>query len=129
MRHAPAFFEVDPRITRDSVIVLMYDATLDRTTNDSGKVSNNTWGELQQLNFVDHLGNETEYKIPSLSEIIEWGRGKTIINLDRKDVPLDMTTNIIREMDTESYVLVTVHSAKQSRFYLEKYQITSFQHL
>lgn len=32
----PAFFEIDPRLTKDSVIVLMHDATLDRTT--TGKV-------------------------------------------------------------------------------------------
>ena len=32
----PAFFEVDPRLTKDSVIVLMHDATLDRTTDATG---------------------------------------------------------------------------------------------
>src|SRR5687768_7040929 len=32
LRHTPATFEIDPRLTKDSAIVLMHDATLDRTT-------------------------------------------------------------------------------------------------
>src|SRR5687768_53041 len=32
LRYTPAFFEIDPRLTKDSVVVLMHDATLDRTT-------------------------------------------------------------------------------------------------
>src|SRR5690625_6195678 len=47
-RHTHAFFEVDPRITKDGVIVLMHDVTLDRTTNGTGKVSDYTFEELQE---------------------------------------------------------------------------------
>lgn len=36
LRYTPAFFEIDPRLTKDSVIVLMHDATLERTTNGTG---------------------------------------------------------------------------------------------
>src|SRR5690554_341347 len=39
LEHTPAFFEIDPRLTKDSVVILMHDATLDRTTNGTGKVS------------------------------------------------------------------------------------------
>src|SRR5690554_973672 len=35
----PVFYEVDPRLTKDSVIVLMHDETLDRTTNATGRLS------------------------------------------------------------------------------------------
>jgi len=42
LRYTPAFFEIDPRLTKDSVIVLMHDPTLERTTNGSGKVSDFT---------------------------------------------------------------------------------------
>ncbi len=120
LQHTPAFFEIDPRLTKDSVIVLMHDVTIDRTTNGTGKLSDYTWNELQQFRLKDHLGNVTEHRIPSLEEVIEWARGKTIINLDRKDVPPEMTAAIIEKHQAAGFVMVTVHSAAQARFYLEK---------
>ena len=39
----PSFFEIDPRLTRDSVIVLMHDATIDRTTNGSDGSRTTPW--------------------------------------------------------------------------------------
>jgi glycerophosphoryl diester phosphodiesterase len=33
LKYTPAFFEIDPRLTKDSIVVLMHDETLDRTTN------------------------------------------------------------------------------------------------
>lgn len=107
-------------MTKDSVIVLVHDATLDRTTNGKGKVSDHTWEELQKLNLVDHLGNATPYKISSLEEVIKWSKGKTIINLDKKDVPLEMTAAIIKKHKAEAHVMVTVHTAEQARFYYDK---------
>ena len=49
----PSFFEIDPRMTKDSVIVLMHDATIDRTTTGTGKVSDYTYAELQQFFLKD----------------------------------------------------------------------------
>jgi glycerophosphoryl diester phosphodiesterase len=64
-------------------------------------------------------GNVTPFTIPTLSEVIEWSKGKTIINLDKKDVPLQMTANILRQHQAESSVMLTVHIAEQARFYYE----------
>lgn len=119
LKHTPAFFEIDPRLTKDSIVVLMHDATLDRTTNGRGKVSDYTWEELQELNLKDPLGNLTAYKIPSLVEVIKWSRGKTIINLDKKDVPINITAAIIKDQQAESHVMLTVHTAEQARFYYD----------
>lgn len=41
--------ECDVNITRDGVLVMMHDATLNRTTNGAGYVSDCTWDEIQQL--------------------------------------------------------------------------------
>ena len=120
LEHTPAIFEIDPRLTKDSVVILMHDATLDRTTNGTGNVADYTWDELQQLLLKDAAGNLTEHRIPTLAETIEWARGKTVLNLDRKDVPLETTTEIIREHDAYSFVMVTVHSPEQAAFYLEQ---------
>ena len=66
LKQMPAFFEIDPRLTKDSVIVLMHDATLDRTTTGTGKVCDHTWKELQKLRLKDHSGKVTNCKIPTL---------------------------------------------------------------
>ena len=41
--------ECDVNITRDGQLVMMHDATLDRTTTGTGRVSAATWKEIQRL--------------------------------------------------------------------------------
>ena len=69
-----SFFEIDPRMTKDSVMVLMHDETIDRTTTGKGKVSDYTYQELMQFNLKDREGNVTSYKIPTLQQMIDWGK-------------------------------------------------------
>src|SRR5690606_8402685 len=88
LKYTVAIFEVDPRLTKDGVAVMVHDGTLDRTTTGTGKVSDYTWKELKKLNLKDAKGNVTTYKINTLDEMIKWAKGKTILNLDKKDLPL-----------------------------------------
>lgn len=120
LQYTPAFFEIDPRMTKDSVVVLMHDATLDRTTNGTGKLSDYTWAEVQKLQLKDRFGKLTPYHIPTLAQVIEWARGKTILNLDKKDVPAEITDKIIKEHKAGAFVMVTVHNAEQAKFYYQK---------
>ena len=117
LRHTPATFEIDPRLTKDSVIVLMHDATLDRTTNGTGRLSDYTWAEVKKLKLRDPEGSITEFRIPTLDEVIEWSRGKTVVILDKKDVPLAMTASKIRDHRAEAHVMITVHSAAEASYY------------
>lgn len=120
LKYTPATFEIDPRLTKDSVIVLMHDATLNRTTNGTGKVGDYTLAELKQLRLKDVDGNLTDFRIPTLEEAIKWARGKTVLILDKKDVPFQMTADIIRRNKAEGHVMVTVHSAKEAKWYHER---------
>ncbi len=119
LRHTPAFFEIDPRLTKDSVVVLMHDATLDRTTNGKGKVSDYTWEELKKFKLKDPEGNVTPYGIPTLDEVIAWSKGKTIINLDKKDVPLAMTMKKLKQHNAAAHVMLTVHNPEQAKYYYD----------
>lgn len=80
----PTFFEIDFSFTKDSVMVLMHDLSVDRTTTGKGKVSDYTFEEIQKLNLVDRAGKETPYKIPTLKSILEWGKDKVVFNFDNK---------------------------------------------
>ncbi len=126
LKHTPAFFEIDPRLTKDCVIVLMHDATLNRTTNGTGKVSDYTWAELQQFRLKDIEGNVTDFCIPTLEAVIDWARGKTILNLDKKDVPPEMTVALIQRMKAEAFVMITVHSPEQAMFYYKRIPSITF---
>lgn len=119
LRHTPAFYEIDPRLTKDGVVVLMHDATLDRTTTGKGKVSDYTYAELQKLRLKDPEGHVTDCKIPTLKEAILWSRGKTVLNLDRKDVPPELTVKILTECKND-IIMLTVHTAAQAKFYHDR---------
>ena len=80
----PTFFEVDFSFTKDSVLVLMHDLTIDRTTTGKGRVSDYTFEELQQFNLVDRNKKETLYKIQTLKSLLEWGKDKVVFNFDNK---------------------------------------------
>ncbi len=121
-----SFFEIDPRLTRDSVIVLMHDQTIDRTTTGSGRVSDYTYEQLQRFNLVDGDGNPTPWKIPSLEECIRWSRGKTILNLDIKDVPIGFMSDFIASLGYPPNVMYTVRNAAQARLYLDRDQGAMF---
>ncbi len=49
------YLETDVRITRDRVVVVMHDATLERTTNGTGKVSDWRWEDLRNLDAAWHF--------------------------------------------------------------------------
>jgi glycerophosphoryl diester phosphodiesterase len=119
LQFTPATFEIDPRLTKDSVIVLLHDDTLDRTTTGTGKLKDHTWEEVKQLQLKDVDGNVTPYRVPTLEEAIIWAKGKTVLILDKKDVPLAITAKLIKKHNAEAWVMITVHNAKEAKFYYD----------
>jgi len=105
-----AMIEIDPRFTKDGQIVLMHDPTLDRTTNGTGKVSDYTLKELKALRLKDTEGNLTDYQIPTLDEVLRWAKGKTILVIDEKDVPMEVRIRKITEHKAEAYATVIAYS-------------------
>jgi glycerophosphoryl diester phosphodiesterase len=115
LRHAFAIMEIDPRMTKDGQIVVHHDATLERTTTGRGEVASKTLEELRQLKLKDLHGNETEFGIPTLDELLEWARGKTVLVLDQKDVSVEMRVKKIEEHAAESYAMLIVYSFKEAQ--------------
>ena len=63
-------YETDIRMTKDGVLIITHDNTLDRTTNGHGKVEEKTWDEIRQL--------ETKggHKILTLDEFMQFLKGQ-----------------------------------------------------
>lgn len=75
--------EIDMRKTKDGKIILMHDATLDRTTTGSGKVSDFTLDEINKLYLKDINGNITTYKVPTLEEALDVAKGNILLQIDK----------------------------------------------
>ncbi len=110
LRHTFAIMEIDPRYTRDGALVLMHDANLDRTTNGSGRVADHTLAELKALRLKDVDGKETPYSIPTLDEALQWARGRTILVLDAKDVPIADRVKAISRNHAETFAMLIAYS-------------------
>lgn len=110
LRHTWSAMEVDPRYTRDSVIVLFHDQTLERTSTGEGRVSDYTYEELREFKLKDPKGNITDYRIPTLSEALEWAKGKTILFLDDKGVSAVKRAETIEKHGAELNAVVMAYS-------------------
>jgi len=113
----PAIFETDPRLTRDSGAVLIHDDTLSRVSTGRGKVNKYSLEQLSKLRLKDPQGNSTPYRLSALEEAIQWAKGKTIINLDVKDVPLKMKARLVKKYNAYPYVIFTIHNAAEAAFF------------
>lgn len=83
--------ELDVRRSKDGVLVVMHDATLERTTTCQGQVSDRTLAELRGCRLmVEGTGILTDEVVPTLAEMLAHARGRIIINIDNKLEPEDL---------------------------------------
>ena len=75
--------EVDLQMTKDSVLVIMHDETLDRTTTGSGKVSDYTIDELRKLRLLNPIGVKTRQTIPTFEQVLLLAKDKILIQVDK----------------------------------------------
>ncbi len=111
----PAIIECDIAMTKDSVLVLMHDETLDRTTTGKGRVSNKTYEQLKDLKLRDNNGELTNYRIPTLEDALQWGIGRVIYSLDvKRSVPYEKVIELIRKTKAEANSIIITYSANQA---------------
>ena len=110
LRHTFSILEIDLQYTKEGHLVLHHDSTLDRTTNGTGPVVDRTLKELKQLHLKDNDGNVTEYRMPTLDQALRWARGKTIVILDKKQVPVEVCVQKIQEHRAQGYAMVMAYS-------------------
>lgn len=75
--------EIDLALTKDSVLILMHDRTIDRTTTGKGSPADYTLAEIQQFYLRDGAGHATQMRVPTLEEILQESKGKIFLNLDK----------------------------------------------
>ncbi|MCK4448884.1 MAG: glycerophosphodiester phosphodiesterase family protein, partial [Candidatus Marinimicrobia bacterium] len=116
--YAPCLIECDVAKTKDSVLVMMHDRTLNRTTTGEGGVGGYTLEELKKLKLRDNQGNVTLYQIPTLAEVLDWARDKAIIELDiKKPVTPEEIAMIVREKQAEKFTVVITYDIPATVYY------------
>ncbi|MEM6525239.1 MAG: glycerophosphodiester phosphodiesterase family protein [Bacteroidota bacterium] len=108
--------ECDVSMTKDSVLILMHDKTLDRTTTGSDNVNDKTYTELTDLLLIDNEGDTTSFHIPTLNEALEWGKDKVLFTLDvKRGVPFDRVVTTIEKLDATPYAAIITYNMEDAK--------------
>lgn len=111
LNYTPAIIELDVAMTKDSVLILMHDDELDRTTTGTGPVNASTFAQIKELFLEDNEGNLTEFKVPTLKEALVWSKGKALLTVDvKRSVPFEKIIEEIRETDSEAHAAVITYT-------------------
>ncbi|MFT3822659.1 MAG: glycerophosphodiester phosphodiesterase family protein [Chitinophagaceae bacterium] len=111
--HDIDYVEADLRTTKDSVLVMMHDATVDRTTNGKGKVSELNYADLRALRTWDNKGVLTTHHILSFEEMLQCCKNRICIYLDFKDASVLQAWQLIRKYGMEQQVIVYINAPEQ----------------
>nr|WP_293836397.1 glycerophosphodiester phosphodiesterase family protein [uncultured Arsenicibacter sp.] len=114
-KRLPVIIECDIDLTKDSVLVMMHDQTLDRTTNGTGKLIDKTYADIQQYRLEDNAGNLTAFKIPTLEQVLRWGKNKVTFTLDvKRNVSFDKVVDMIHKTGAAGYACVITYNAQDA---------------
>ena len=92
------YVEVDVRTSKDGVLYILHDATLDRTTNGTGLIRERDSGYIDNLDagswFDEAFADE---RVPRLIPYLESFKGKIKVYFDVKDADLSELVRIVKE--------------------------------
>lgn len=113
--HQPVIIEFDVAISKDSVLVIMHDDKLDRTSTGTGSIGMQTYAELQQLKLKDNAGQVTSFKIPTLVEVLRWGKDKVVFTVDiKRGVPYTKVVEAVRQTKSAANAIIITYNANQA---------------
>ncbi len=87
--------ETDLRRSKDGHLVMMHDATVDRTTNGTGRVRDLTLAQLKELKLKYTNGNLSDETVPTFEEFLKHGKGRILFKVDYK-VPMETFPEAVR---------------------------------
>ena len=98
--------ELDLQLSKDSVLFVIHDSTLDRTTTGKGKISAWKADSLRTLKLKNGAGIRTMHHLPTLEEAMIAAKGKVLVNLDKADRYFDIVMPVLERTGTTSQVIM-----------------------
>jgi glycerophosphoryl diester phosphodiesterase len=119
--------ELDAKLSRDGVAVVMHDATVDRTTDGAGRVSDMTLAELKRLDAGSKFGPQfASEPVPTLDEVLDAVGERLIVNveltnyasrgdgLERKVIDLIARRGLVDRMMVSSFDPMSLRRVKRA---------------
>jgi glycerophosphoryl diester phosphodiesterase len=104
--------EIDVRLSKDGRHVLLHDATLDRTTDGKGKVTDRTAAELAKLDAGAWFARRyRDTRLPTLADALAAAKGKVNLYLDCKDIDPGQLVKDVLAASMERQVVVYARPA------------------
>lgn len=127
--------EIDVRVTKDNELVIIHDATVDRTTDGKGLVCEKTLAELKQLDAGIFRGEEFKgCRIPSFIEFMDFVKDHPTLTLDvelkeyptegHEEIAYDVCDKVLKILDDYGYtdrVVINTWSGKLQEYIYQKY--------
>ena len=98
--------ELDLQLTRDSVLIVMHDATLNRTTTGKGRVADWTLDSIRMLKLKNGCGIRTKHTVPTLEEALLAAKGRVLVNLDKADRYFDLVVPVLERTGTTRQIVM-----------------------
>lgn len=89
--------EFDLHLTADDEVVVIHDATLDRTTTGRGPVRSIPLAQLRTLRLLDATGLATEESVPTLADVLDLARPTSMTLLP--EIKLDIARRAYPEIE------------------------------
>ncbi|MBD2699444.1 glycerophosphodiester phosphodiesterase family protein [Spirosoma sp. BT702] len=106
-----AIIEMDVRMTQDSTLVLLHDATLNRESDAKGNVAEWTFNNLKKIRLKTLAGELTNERIPTFADVLNWNQNRYVLALDVKPgTDLLRTMKEVQKYGAEHSVFVICYS-------------------
>lgn len=106
--------EVDLQMTKDSILIIMHDETLDRTTTGTGKVCDYTWAELSILKLKSPIGVITRERIPTLEDVLILAKDQILIQVDKWKPYSKELSRLINKHDCARQIILRTTDKKDT---------------
>lgn len=109
--------EMDLALDRDGDIVLMHDATIDRTTDATGPVASLDAAALQRIHLRARAAAATGETPPLLSDVLSWSRSdpSALLMLDLKHTPPASAMRLVERSGMTARVLLLTFDRATAR--------------
>ena len=112
----PAMHEIDVATSRDGVLFLLHDDTLDRTTTGEGDFADLDWADIRNLQLEDKNGRPTSFNPPTLESFLRWARGRALVQIDfKRSTRYEDVVALVEKLKAQPRVIYIAYSMAAAR--------------